>query len=81
VESASPSTAIGQSPRLISDEDKAAALRANQFTLGIYAHPIYSAEGDYPAIIKEQVMNLSLAEGRTRSRLPELGEEWVNYIR
>nr|CAD7585772.1 unnamed protein product [Timema genevievae] len=68
-------------PKTDSDEDKAAALRANQFTLGIYAHPIYSAEGDYPAIIKEQVMNLSLAEGRTRSRLPELGEEWVNYIR
>nr|CAD7448184.1 unnamed protein product [Timema bartmani] len=68
-------------PKTDSEEDKAAALRANQFTLGIYAHPIYSAEGDYPAIIKEQVMNLSLAEGRTRSRLPELGEEWVNYIR
>nr|CAD7570538.1 unnamed protein product [Timema californicum] len=68
-------------PKTDSDEDKAAALRANQFTLGIYAHPIYSAEGDYPAIIKEQVMNLSLAEGRTRSRLPELGEKWVNYIR
>nr|CAD7195860.1 unnamed protein product [Timema douglasi] len=68
-------------PKTDSDEDKAAALRANQFTLGIYAHPIYSAKGDYPAIMKEQLMNLSLAEGRTRSRLPELGEEWVNYIR
>nr|CAD7442853.1 unnamed protein product [Timema bartmani] len=52
-----------------------------QSTLGWFAHPIYSKEGDYPAILKETVANQSRAEGRYRSRLPEFDEYWINYIR
>ncbi|XP_063232216.1 myrosinase 1-like [Bacillus rossius redtenbacheri] len=52
-----------------------------QFKLGWFAHPIYSSEGDYPAVMKERVANNSRAEGLPRSRLPEFGEHWVKYIR
>lgn len=42
---------------------------AMQFVLGLFANPVYSSDGDYPAIVRKQVDKLSGAEGYYRSRL------------
>ncbi|XP_069695509.1 myrosinase 1-like [Periplaneta americana] len=55
--------------------------RQQQFEMGLYAHPIYSEEGDYPDIVKERVAENSLNEGFTRSRLPTFTQEEVAYIK
>ncbi|XP_067010250.2 myrosinase 1-like [Anabrus simplex] len=68
-------------PLTNSTEDIAAADRARQFSFGMFAHPIFSTEGDYPAIVRELVDKKSKAEGRTRSRLPVFSKEMVEYIR
>ncbi|KAJ8889657.1 hypothetical protein PR048_009158 [Dryococelus australis] len=49
--------------------------------VGWFAHPIFSKEGDYPPVMKERIAANSKAEGFSRSRLPEFGEHWVNYIK
>ncbi|XP_049836586.1 myrosinase 1-like [Schistocerca gregaria] len=72
---------FGLEPLTNSTEDAEAAERARQFDMGIYAHPIFSAEGDYPAVVRERVDANSAAEGRPRSRLPSFTQEEVDYIR
>ncbi|XP_049766138.1 myrosinase 1-like [Schistocerca cancellata] len=71
----------GLEPATNSTEDAEASDRARQFQMGIYAHPIYSAGGDYPAVVRERVDANSAAEGRPRSRLPSFTQEEVQYIR
>ncbi|XP_066994436.2 myrosinase 1 [Anabrus simplex] len=68
-------------PLTNSTEDIAAASRGLQFSFGLYAHPIFSPEGDYPPIVREIVDRNSKAEGRTRSRLPVFSKEMVEYIK
>ncbi|XP_067010249.2 myrosinase 1 [Anabrus simplex] len=68
-------------PLTNSTEDIAAADRAMQFDFGLFAHPIFSTEGDYPPLLRERIDNNSKAEGRTRSRLPVFSKEMVEYIR
>jgi hypothetical protein len=46
--------------------------------MGIFAHPIFSTEGDYPSVVIERVDANSKAEGFTTSRLPKLTPEEVN---
>ncbi|XP_052758518.1 lactase/phlorizin hydrolase-like [Galleria mellonella] len=58
-----------------------AAEEANQFDWGIYAHPIYSDTGDYPAILKNKVAAKSAAQGFHSSRLNEFTPEEVDYVR
>lgn len=48
---------------------------------GIFAHPIYSKEGDFPSILKEKVSAKSASQGFPRSRLPELTNEEIEYIK
>ena len=51
------------------------------FQVGLFAHPIYSISGDYPAEVRARVDNNSRAEGYQNSRLPFFTQEEVNYIR
>ncbi|XP_049791553.1 myrosinase 1-like [Schistocerca nitens] len=71
----------GLEPATNSTEDAEASDRARQFQMGIFAHPIFSADGDYPAVVRERVDANSAAEGRPRSRLPSFTQEEVQYIR
>lgn len=51
------------------------------FQYGWYAHPIYSAEGNYPQVMIDRIAERSKKEGFPRSRLPEFTAEEVEYIR
>jgi hypothetical protein len=44
-------------------------------------HPIYSAAGDYPPVMKEWVAKKSREEGYLRSRLPSFTKEEVEMVR
>ncbi|XP_069695503.1 myrosinase 1-like [Periplaneta americana] len=68
-------------PLTNSTDDIDACERHQQFTLGLYAHPIFSEEGDYPTVVKERVAQNSAEEGYTRSRLPVFTQEEIEYIR
>lgn len=61
--------------------DKVAAERIMQFSLGWYAHPIFSENGDYPSVMKERILERCLLEGKESSRLPEFTQEEVEYIK
>ncbi|KAE8741608.1 hypothetical protein FOCC_FOCC012860, partial [Frankliniella occidentalis] len=50
--------------------DVEAAERMQQMVFGWYAHPVFSKDGDYPAVMKERVKKASLEQGLKRSRLP-----------
>ncbi|XP_025830274.1 myrosinase 1-like isoform X1 [Agrilus planipennis] len=66
-------------PKSIGDE--AAAERVRQFWYGMYFHPIFSSEGDYPQVVKENVGYRSSLEGYKRSRLPQFTQDEINYIK
>jgi hypothetical protein len=55
-------------------------LRCNHFQqLGLYANPIYSEAGDYPAYVRKAVDLMSKTQGYSRSRLPYFSPEEVGY--
>ncbi|XP_049866281.1 lactase/phlorizin hydrolase-like [Pectinophora gossypiella] len=64
-----------------SEEHAAVADEANEFHWGLFAHPIFSDVGDYPAIVKENIAEKSAAQGYPRSRLPELTPEEITYLK
>jgi len=47
----------------------------------VYAHPIYSEEGDYPAVFKQKIAQRSAQQGFTSSRLPAFTPEELQYIK
>lgn len=61
--------------------DVEAAERAMEFYLGQYAHPIYSEEGGWPAVMVETIGQRSTAEGRAWSRLPVMTDEIKQLIK
>ncbi|XP_048504898.1 myrosinase 1-like isoform X1 [Athalia rosae] len=72
---------LGMIPVTDSPRDLALAEKAKQFKFGWFAHPVFSENGDYPHIMKESIAKKSAQQGFPRSRLPELGDYWVNFIR
>ncbi|NWV26721.1 LPH hydrolase, partial [Origma solitaria] len=54
-------------------EDIEAARRFMQFFLGWFAHPIFK-NGDYSEVMKSRIWERSLAQGLSKSRLPEFTE-------
>ncbi|XP_078588140.1 lactase/phlorizin hydrolase-like [Branchiostoma floridae x Branchiostoma japonicum] len=64
-----------------SPADVAAADRYIQFYIGWFAHPIYSAAGDYPAAMKDIIREKSLAEGLQESRLPQFTPAEIDRIK
>lgn len=53
----------------------------NTFQIGLYLHPIYHPDGDYPELVKDRVGNRSKSEGFTKSRLPSFTSEEIYHIR
>ncbi|XP_077983311.1 cytosolic beta-glucosidase-like [Glandiceps talaboti] len=66
-------------PATDSEDDKMAVERFLQFQFGWFAHPII--HGDYPEMMKKQVMEKSHAQGLTSSRLPSFNQDEINLIR
>jgi len=44
-------------------------------------HPIYSATGDYPPVMKEWMAKISQEEGYSRSRLPSFTNEEIEMVK
>ncbi|XP_037969035.2 myrosinase 1 [Plutella xylostella] len=63
------------------EEDREAAERYMMMNLARYAHPIYSAEGDYPAVVRARINTISLLQGFPRSRLPYFTAQEIEDLR
>ncbi|GJQ82457.1 hypothetical protein Trydic_g11868 [Trypoxylus dichotomus] len=73
---------IWSHPQTIDSEaDKIAAASKLQAHFGIYLHPIYSENGDFPQSVRDRVDALSAEEGFTWSRLPSFKPEEVELLR
>jgi len=68
-------------PKTDSKEEEKAAARARQMRLGWVLHPIYSATGDYPPVMKEWIAKKSKKEGYSRSRLPSFTKEEIEMVK
>ncbi|XP_052747119.1 myrosinase 1-like [Bicyclus anynana] len=64
-----------------SEKEAEAAEEARQFEWGTYINPIFSKNGDFPAVMKERVAAKSFEQGFFRSRLPEFSPEEVELIK
>lgn len=49
--------------------------------LGIYMHPVFSTEGNYPQTVIDRVQAQSSAQGLAASRLRPFTQEQIDYIR
>ncbi|RZC33447.1 myrosinase 1-like [Asbolus verrucosus] len=71
---------IWAEPKTNASEDVDAAERVMQVGLGWWAHPIFSAEGDYPQIMKSRVEQNSKVENFSESRLPPFTPKEVKFV-
>ncbi|XP_025830262.1 myrosinase 1-like [Agrilus planipennis] len=62
-------------------KDEETADRMMQFNFGWWAHPIFTSQGDYPAVMKEYIAKRSTLQGYKRSRLPEFTQEEIDSIK
>ncbi|KOB70293.1 Glucosidase [Operophtera brumata] len=62
-------------------EQIALAEVANQFKFGWFAHPIFTTEGGYPAVMVENVKHQSEIEGLSKPRLEQFDEYWTQRIK
>ncbi|KOB58201.1 Glycoside hydrolase [Operophtera brumata] len=62
-------------------EDIEAGLYAMDFEVGLYSHPIFSSKGGFPERAIKRVLERSTEQGFIRSRLPELSDEEIEYIK
>ncbi|XP_015120617.1 myrosinase 1 [Diachasma alloeum] len=65
----------------LSPSDTESEKIAFDFETGWIMHPIFSKQGDYPAVMKQRIAENSKIEGLASSRLPEFSAEWVKYIK
>ncbi|CAO1425867.1 unnamed protein product [Diamesa serratosioi] len=49
--------------------------RAQEYSLGLFANPIFSKDGGYPQIMIDEIGNSSVKEGHPWSRLPPMTDE------
>jgi len=68
-------------PKIDSKEEEETAERVRQMNLGWLLHPIYSATGDYPPVMKEWLAKKSKEEGYSRSRLPSFTKEEIEMVK
>ncbi|VVC94672.1 unnamed protein product, partial [Leptidea sinapis] len=54
---------------------------SRQFIIGMFAHPIFTAEGGWPSAVERIVADNSKNEGYTRTRLPPFTEEEKELVR
>ncbi|GBP54373.1 Myrosinase 1 [Eumeta japonica] len=52
-----------------------------EFEGGLFTNPIYAKCGDFPKIVKERVAKKSAEQGYSKSRLPELTSEEIEFAR
>ncbi|XP_068051279.1 lactase/phlorizin hydrolase isoform X1 [Anomalospiza imberbis] len=63
-----------------SQEDVEAAKRFMEFFIGWFSHPIFK-NGDYNEVMKRRIQERSLAQGLSKSRLPEFTESEKRRIK
>ncbi|XP_063993310.1 myrosinase 1-like [Diachasmimorpha longicaudata] len=63
------------------ENDTETAKIAFDFDCGWAANPIFSEDGDYPAVMKQRIKENSELEGLSFSRLPEFSPDWIKLIR
>lgn len=51
------------------------------FEVGFYSHPIFSKTGGFPERLIKRIAEKSAEQGFPRSRLPELSQDEINFIR
>nr|ADD92156.1 beta-glucosidase [Odontotermes formosanus] len=68
-------------PIIDSNEEEESASRVRQMHIGWVLHPIYSATGDYPTVMKEWIAKKSKEEGYSRSRLPRFTKEEIEMVK
>ncbi|KAG6439407.1 hypothetical protein O3G_MSEX000746, partial [Manduca sexta] len=68
-------------PLTDSEEDEFAAELRRQAEWGIYAEPIFSAEGGFPKEIAARIAEKSAQQGYSRSRLPEFTDEEKELVK
>ncbi|CAG4979423.1 unnamed protein product [Parnassius apollo] len=68
-------------PKTDTPKDREAAELYLKTHVGWYAHPIYSAEGNYPPELIKLVDEKSRLQNYSRSRLPKFTTEEIAYIR
>ncbi|KAJ8709808.1 hypothetical protein PYW08_009812 [Mythimna loreyi] len=68
-------------PATDAPEDEVAAELRRQGEWGLYAHPIFSAEGGFPKELSDKIAEKSAEQGYARSRLPEFTEEEKEFVR
>ncbi|KAJ2953849.1 hypothetical protein O0L34_g1480 [Tuta absoluta] len=68
-------------PATDSEDDISAAEDAQEFKWGLYAHSIFSENGDYPEVMKVKIAAKSAEQGYPRTRLPEMTPEEVDFVR
>nr|XP_021196648.2 myrosinase 1 [Helicoverpa armigera] len=64
-----------------SPDDIEAGKLAMDFEVGLYGHPIFSSTGGFPERVVKRVAEKSAEQGFPRSRLPELTQEEIEYIK